>query len=397
MLAMIAAAQLIVACASHSPKRHGAVEPPGPSDCTIEGHGWHGDNWARLTRFVDAQDPAGRPLALFDWDNTMIKHDVGAATVAFVVREGLVRRPAAWDRVPWLTPAAQQALAAACSGAGPRLDTRTNQACAHLLLKLYHGGRLPDGRPAFAGYDPLQYKPTAAWQSHLLAGNTPDEVRAIAARVISEGCAAPVGRTNRLAGLTVPGYLRVYAPMRRLVERMRARGFEVWVVSASPQHVVEAFAPFAGVDSAHVIGIRSLPTAAGPLGYGFQGCGDVADGENELITFRRGKTCWADKVVGRAPAFAAGDSVTDVELLRSATDLRLTIHRGYPELMCWAYDGLRRGDWLINPMFVDPLASRSGPFLCSSAACLTPDGSQGPCQRGNGEVLPDAVDGVGGD
>lgn len=393
---------LVLLLASPAPGcRRPTVAPPliphtsnAPGSCAVEGGGWSGGNGERLQRFVEGLDPEGRPVAIFDWDNTMIKNDVGAATVAYVIREGLVRRPASWGQVPWLTAAARAALQTACAGSELTLPTLERQDCARLLLGMYHQGTLPDGAAAFEGYDPHTYKPTAAWQNHLLAGHTPAEVRAIAERVIDEGCRAPVGRRVQLAGLEVDGYLRLYAPMVRLVERLRARGAQVWVLSASPQHVVEAFAARAGIDAERVIGVRSLLDDRGRLDYGFEGCGDVADGDNGLITYVEGKRCWAHKVIRRPAAFAAGDSQTDLSFLRDATGLRLVINRGYADLMCWAYDGVRRGDWLVNPMFVAPRPRRPTPFPCSSSACLQPDGSRGPCRRADGTVLEDQADGV---
>ena len=52
---------------------------------------------------------------MFDWDNTVIKNDIGAATVFHMVRQGLVRRPADWGDFSDLTDAARQRLAAAPS------------------------------------------------------------------------------------------------------------------------------------------------------------------------------------------------------------------------------------------------------------------------------------------
>src|ERR1700682_1624846 len=36
-------------------------------------------------------DPTRRPVAVFDWDNTMMKNDLGDATVFWMVRHDLIR------------------------------------------------------------------------------------------------------------------------------------------------------------------------------------------------------------------------------------------------------------------------------------------------------------------
>lgn len=88
------------------------------------GSGWYGDNRTRLQELIDRYGSCGpyrpgraKPVAVFDWDNTVVKNDVGDATMFWLLRNGRIRRPAAGD---WsttsrhLTPAATKALADAC-------------------------------------------------------------------------------------------------------------------------------------------------------------------------------------------------------------------------------------------------------------------------------------------
>lgn len=364
-------------------------DPGGPGGaCLSRGTAWSGHNAAVLQRFVSGQDTAGRPVAVFDWDNTMIKNDVGAAVVHHVIQRGLARRPATWGQVPYLTPGAREGLAAACPGTGEFLPSKKLPACARELVSLYEKRSLSDGTAAFAGYNHRTYKPSAAWQVHLLAGYTPASVRAMARQVIKRACAAPVGHTLSVGGVRVPGYVRLYSQMAALVRSMQARGFDVWVVSASPQDVVEVFAGQLGIPASHVIGIRAVLDAQGRITRDLRGCGAVKDGENSLITYVEGKRCWIKKVIKRPVVFAAGDSVTDVCFLRDATDLRLVIDRGYEELMCHALNGSGSGRWIINPMFIAPRPRRATVYPCSTTACVDAAGARRPCQNGT-TVLPD--------
>ena len=183
--------------------------------------------------------------------------------------------------------------------------------------------------------------------------------------------------------------------------------FAVWIVSASPQHVVEPFAARVGVSPDRVIGIRSELDDNGRLTAGFQACGPVASGENSLMTFADGKRCWINQVIvgidgpealdrapeGRRPVFVAGDAVTDITMLRDANGLRLVINRNKPELMCYAYHN-EDGNWLINPMFIEPKPARQDLYPCSTTACRLADGTPTPCLDEQGLVIPYQVDSV---
>lgn len=88
------------------------------------GSGWYGDNQARLQQLIDRYGSCNphrsgrtKPVAVFDWDNTVVKNDVGDATMFWLLRSGRIRQPAAGDwstTSRFLTPAATGALAQAC-------------------------------------------------------------------------------------------------------------------------------------------------------------------------------------------------------------------------------------------------------------------------------------------
>lgn len=359
-------------------------------------------------------DPTRRPLAIFDWDNTVTKNDIGAATVAWVVQHGLVLQPedSDWSRTtPYLTEAAALRLREVCGTeipAGEPLPTPQNTACAEELVSIYRNASLLDGTAAFAGYNHRMFKPTAAWQSILLAGYSPDEVRAIASAVIEHHTTAPIGATMQIGSIEgIDGYIRIYEPIAELIAVLQDNGFDVWVVSASPQYVVEPFAARVGVAADRVIGIRTDIAQDGGLTTNFQACGPIGPRENSLMTFADGKRCWINQVIlgiegrealerapeRRRPVFVAGDATTDVTMLRDATVLRLVFNRNKPELMCYAYDN-EDGRWLINPMFIDPKPPRSDPYPCSTTACRLADGTPAPCLNEQNVVISDQRDSV---
>jgi phosphoserine phosphatase len=380
---------------------------------------WYGANRETLTAWLDSAgcaspgfDRHAPPVALFDWDNTVSKNDVGDAITFYVVAHDQVRQPPDrdWKRTSrYLTDAAASALAAACGAEvapGRPLPTSQNLACADEILSVYIDSKTRAGAAAFAGWNRRRMEPAYAWTAQLLAGHTHLEVSLMTLAAVLPQLTAPQGTTQVVGTRTVNGWIRLYDQSRDLIRAAQSRGYDVWVITASPQDVVGALAPLVGISPAHVIGIRSLTDAAGHLTYAFEGCGPVPAGDSSMISYIEGKRCWVNKVVygdrtasaiARRPAdarqvFAAGDSDTDIEFVRDAR-YKLVLNRAKSELMCFAYHN-EADSWRVNPMFIEPRAPRATPFACSTTACVAADGTPGPCRDEAGLVIPDQLDTV---
>lgn len=397
---------------------------------------WYGENRQRLQAFIDsagrssgAGEPGSAPVAVFDWDNTVVKNDIGDATLFYMLRNSKVRQPREkdWRRTSrFLTGDAVAALSSACSGlAGADEPLPTGQdmgkGCATEIVKIYTGGTTKDGKKAFAGFNYRRMEPAYAWAGQLLAGYSHQEARAIGEAALTEALVAPENTSYQIGEVTgLTGWLRLYPQMMDLIATLHRTGFAVWVVSASPQPIVEAAAARLGIDAEHVIGIRQV-ARGGRLSADIQGCGDVPDGNlmqagplpaellgNTAITYIEGKRCWINKQIygvtgatawqraadpARRPAFGAGDSDTDVVFLQDATQLKLVLNRNKRELMCNAYANAG-GRWLINPMFIKPNAEQKAPYACSTTACKNEGGQSGSCVDENGVSIADQVDSV---
>ncbi len=354
-----------------------------------------------------AAGPGG--LAVFDWDNTVIKGDIGATTVWWMLRNDKVLQPPGRDWAAasrWLTARAVAELSAACGDLaepGSPLPTSTDPACAEAIGALYVRGTVRTGEPAFEGWDRWRFRPTTGWQSVLLSGYTPAEARALARAAFEEAAANPVGTTWRVGSLEVEGWLRVRPAIRDLMAKLREVGVEVWVVSASPQAVVEAVAGEAGVPSGRVVGIRTELDAAGRLTPRFTPCGGPEGADDRLITYVEGKRCWINQAIlgisgpaalerqpaSRRPLLVAGDATTDLTMLGDATALALVIDRGSAPLRCRALNDTT-GRWVVQP----PLEGEAPPrvaLACATTACEARDGSPAPCLSDEGRVLPDVA------
>jgi phosphoserine phosphatase len=338
-------------------------------------------------------DATRRPVAVFDWDNTVIKNDIGDATFAWMVRHDLILQPPGkdWGQTnPDLAAAARAALNAACdaaAAAGAPLPTSTTAACAAELMNIYYNGKTAAGTAAWTDANKTTMNEPYAWVSQLQAGHTPEEVRAWARAAFEENVNAPIGAKQTVGGVELAGYLRVYEQIRDLAETLDENGFDVWVLTASPQYVVDGLAEEIGVPPHKVVGIRPV-LANGKITYGFLGCGALADGQTSLITYYAGKRCWINKAIfgepaasqlgqnadsAKRPAFVAGDSDTDIVMLKDATVLKLAIERGKSEISCNAYQNAN-AKWLHQPMFIEPKAApAAGAYACPTYK--DPDGA----------------------
>lgn len=353
--------------------------------------GWLPQNRERLDRLLASRgkdapsyDPAHPPVATFDWDNTMMRNDIGDATMAWMLLHDAILQPPKRD---WsvtsedLTPEARSALNAACDGAaepGRPLATTRVAGCADEIHAIYDAGKTHAGARAWAHETTLTTKQPYAWAARLLAGHTAEEVRGFALAAYRADSSAPIGFTRTIGTHTgVSGWVRIYEPMRDLVGALGANGFDVWIVSASPQHLAEVVGNEVGIRADHVVGVRNVQGADGRLGYDLEDCGGAP--RNTVMTFDQGKRCWINKAIFHLPAsgqlqraplaqrptFSAGDSDTDVAFVQDATTLKLVIDRNRPALMCNALSN-HDDKWLIQPMFIEPSPARSEPYACST-------------------------------
>lgn len=368
---------------------------------------WYGDNRGRINAMIKQLGSCGKagsvsdgaPLALFDWDNTTVRNDIGHATFFWVVRNSKIRQPPGGDwraTSQFLTAPAAAALAAACgalAAPGQPLPTATDTGCADELVSIYDNGQTRSGATAFDGYNHRRFKPVDAWLLQLLAGWTEADVTGFAAAARQENLAAAQGAEQTVGSTRQTGWVRYYAQIRDLIATMQANGFDVRIISASPEAVVRVWAADVGVGADRVMGVRTDHD------------GDVITtrlalcGGEPSMPFNEGKRCRVNEQVfgvqgpaafqplppERRQVFGAGDSDGDVAFTKDATALRLVLNRNQIELMCRAYDN-SDGKWLVNPTFINPLPM-SPPYPCATQGYDAPDGGQAPLR------IPDGPDG----
>jgi len=321
----------------------------------LRSDGWAPKNHAALVAFLAAEaERPGRKVAVFDWDDTVIRNDIGDAFFGGFLGRRLVKIPADWRITsPYLTDAAVTVLKKDPSPA--------------TIFTIYHLGRTPDGATAFAGHDERITRPGYAWLAHLLAGYAPDEIRRLTGKILAEQLARPVGATRTVGLCTLPDHIRLYPQIADLITALEKSGFEVWVVSATPKYIIEVCAEKVGVPSERIIGIENVVGPDGKLTYDLVGCGPVRDGENRMITYRDGKRCWINTIIfgmtagdpfrphpdtAKRPRFGAGDSDGDISFLQDTTGLRLFIDKGTPIDAQREATANADGRWLVQEPFI---------------------------------------------
>ena len=136
----------------------------------------------------------------------------------------------------------------------------------------------------------------------LLAGRTRDEV----------------GDETRIAlqEAIQHGRIRWVDEVARLISTLHAHGWEVWIVTASPEVVVEIAAAQYAIPATRVIGMRAAVRA-----------GRYTSEVLEPITYREGKLEALRQRCGADPLIAMGDSPSDEALLRAA-EVGIVVDRG---------------------------------------------------------------------
>lgn len=278
-------------------------------------------------------DPKNPPLAVFDWDNTMILNDIGEATFLYLVdTQGFVFDDAFWQKIPPKWRAKMKSHHDKISGNLAAVPNNPNfRAYRKYAVQAYFD--LCETRGDAVCY---------AWLVEILAGLTPAQVRAAAQNTLQRELNHPVAieklvlDENDAHPITVKRGIRYYPEMKELVKKLQRNGFDVWIISASTEVLVETAAQKIGMAPERVIGMQALTDQHGRF-----------TDKVERFTYRQGKADAIQKLIGHNPIFAAGDSNTDIEMLLLSSGPRLVIDRGKKPLMDIA---IERG-WMIQPPF----------------------------------------------
>ncbi len=143
--------------------------------------------------------------------------------------------------------------------------------------------------------DPI---PAYLWLAQISAGHSIEQMRAWAQECFNERPDWPV-----------------FQSQKKLIELLRTKGFEIYIVTASIKWAVEPVAAHVGVDFDHVLGITTEIKN-----------GVIANEAVLPITWRQGKAEGLLKATsGVRPVLASGNTLGDIALLQTATRVRLAV------------------------------------------------------------------------
>jgi phosphoserine phosphatase len=280
----------------------------------IDRGSWNADAFALLTQRVLAGPPG---LAAFDFDNTLIRNDLGEAVMYYIIFQALLRADLDpfWEEIrhPAIPDALLEQLRAVWRGIEAQGDSDNVEdymAFVDRLTPLY--GMV---------YEQAGMAEAYRWSRVLFAFQTAQELRSITKYVFAYEQNQPLGESRLPSGLVIPRGIRVHGEVEQLIRAMLARGWDVRIVTASPEIIIQTVIERWGIDPGQVHGMRLerddqdllLPRIREPM--------PVQAGKVDMIRSES----------DRPLDFMMGDSIGDLELLQHART-GILIDRGNADL-----------------------------------------------------------------
>ncbi len=292
---------------------------------------WTKENRVALEQLLRTDFPY-TPIAAFDWDNTCIRGDLGTAVFHHLARDLAFRfeAPGFWDWLQEVLPVDE--VSAAYEAFCTRADA-TSRAKLRFQLERQRQ-RVHEGEDDTSAW---------AWYSGVFIGWGEEEARQYSRKAIACELARPREfETVEFQGesIRIARGIRLRPAVKELVELLQKAGWVVWIVSASPQWEVEAFAALYGIPADRVVAMRRevrdgritrIPIR--PVSYG----------DGKLDAYRT----FVD--FSQPPTLAAGDSLGDWKLLEWAERTRILVEPAPEKLREFALWRKSEGEeWLLQ-------------------------------------------------
>ncbi|MCB1169192.1 MAG: haloacid dehalogenase-like hydrolase [Leptospiraceae bacterium] len=276
---------------------------------------WTPENRKRLQGLLEG--PPGQ--AVFDFDNTLIHGDLGEACMYYIAFQGLMRADLEefWQEIshPTLSARELDKIRQGWERNQSYEDLQSHLEWVDDFLGLYD--TLLNG----AGLEQA-YRWTRA-----IFGNLPEkELRSIAHYVFQDESRMPFTFEELPSGRRIPRGIRIVPEIHSLIQSMLSAGWTVRIITASPEPTIQSVIHNWNLEEAAVRGMR------------LKRDGDLLTPHiEEPMTYGPGKVQAIRELDQRSIDFAAGDSFTDLDMLRAA-GTALLLDRGKEDLRRIAND-----------------------------------------------------------
>jgi len=282
---------------------------------------WNNEIRAELESLLSG--PAG--LACSDFDNTLIRGDLGESTMFYILLHGLIGADLDefWSEIrhPVIAPALIEKWRNLWHDYADSENEESYQELAEGLIETYH--KIAENHGLEGAY---------RWTRVLYCGMSESELGKIAKHVFMESQLDDISPIIFATGIKIDTSIRIREPFRELLREMKSRHWEIHILTASPEYIIQTAMPEFGLEPTSVRGMRLrqndrilMPTIIEPM------------------TFDQGKIDALREITNRPVDFAAGDSFTDLGMLKAAK-LKLLVDRGNARLR----DLAKSEGWLIQ-------------------------------------------------
>jgi len=294
---------------------------------------WYKSNWQRLNAWLETLK--GGEVAVFDWDNTSIFNDISIVVFRYLLLHA---------RLKLSQTQLQQVLPDSVNGISTLASGIVLSDLNYDILQAYQAEGLQARRDLAAKilwlYDELEATPGIGalyaypWMATLLGGFTEAELQAVAVAAYQTyvGEAVTISEIQSSSGAARSVTWRYMAGVAKkpeiqdLMQALRSRGAEVFIVTASQQDLVRGLAAYLQYPVNDVFGLHLEKQASGVM---LPVCASISE---KLVPYREGKSAVIRAKIGREPVLVAGDTNGDFNMLTdfARTQMRLVIHRNLP-------------------------------------------------------------------
>ncbi|TGK21902.1 haloacid dehalogenase-like hydrolase [Leptospira fluminis] len=234
----------------------------------------------------DLLDRRGPIRAVFDFDNTLVRNDFGEAVMNRLLAEG----------VPWI-----EDIRPFFS------DSETGTRLNDLRKKDGHAFQKETWKFYETVHDAEGLEASYRWSTWIFSGRSDSELRRTAREVWEEN-------RKSLSSEAV----RPYTALIELIRELRKNGADLWIVTASPQGVIQEVSSIWGIPEDRVLGVE-LEEESGILKRGVK----------EPFTYGSGKVRRIlDATGGEGYEIAFGDTENDFPLLENSKLKGIFLDRG---------------------------------------------------------------------